>query len=193
MSDPHVVVVGAGIAGSSVAFSLLRGGATVTIVDAGLTGQATAAGAGIIQPWGSVITGAVYELQSHAAAHYPALIDQLGALGVGDVGYRRCGALVVNTDPALVDAAEARVRDRARAAPAAGHIERLDSYGVRELFPPLADDLVGLHIAGGARVDGRLLTAGLHEAIAKLGGAIVHGDVSLGSNAAGVDVRVDGT
>src|SRR3954469_13497430 len=112
MSDLHVVVVGAGIAGSCVGYSLLRDGAVVTVVDAGRVGQATAAGAGIIQPWRSATSGALYELQSHSATHYPALIAELADLGVGDVGYRRCGALVVNSDADLVDAAEARVRDR---------------------------------------------------------------------------------
>src|SRR6476469_5074438 len=110
MTGQHVVVVGAGIAGSCVAYFLLRDGATVTVVDAGRLGQATAAGAGIIQPWSSATTGAVYELQSRSAALYPTLIAELAELGSGDVGYRRCGALVVNADRDVVDAAEARVR-----------------------------------------------------------------------------------
>ena len=192
MSDQHVVVVGAGIAGSCVAYFLLRDGAAVTMVDAGRVGQATAAGAGIIQPWSSVTTGAVYELQSHSAALYPTLIDELASLGSGDVGYRRCGALVVNADPDVVDAAEARVLDRARSAAAAGDIERVDGRTARELFPPLAPELAGLHISGGARVDGRLLTAGLHSAIGKLGGSIVRGEASLAAAGNGVEVRLDG-
>jgi len=192
MTGQHVVVVGAGIAGSCVAYFLVRDGATVTVVDAGHLGQATAAGAGIIQPWSSAPTGAVYELQSRSAALYPTLIAELAELGSGDVGYRRCGALVVNADPDVVDAAEARVRDRARSAAAAGNIARVDNREARELFPPLAPDLAGLHISGGARVDGRLLTAGLHEAIGKLGGSIVDGEASLTAAGSGVEVRVDG-
>ncbi|HZX54924.1 MAG TPA: FAD-dependent oxidoreductase [Ilumatobacteraceae bacterium] len=190
MSDLHVVVVGAGIAGSCVGYSLLRDGAAVTIVDAGRAGQATAAGAGIIQPWSSATTGALYELQSRSATHYPALIAELADFGVGDVGYRRCGALVVNSQPHLVDKVEAQVRDRARSSPAAGDIERLDGRGARELFPPLAPDLVGLRIGGGARVDGRLLTAGLHAAIRKLGGSLVDGAVSLTPTVSGIELRV---
>ena len=192
MSDLHVVVVGAGIAGSCVGYALLRDGAAVTVVDAGRAGQATAAGAGIIQPWSSATTGAVYELQSHAATHYPVLIAELADLGTGDVGYRRCGALVVNADADLVDAAEARVRDRAQTSPAAGDIERVDSRRARELFPPLAPALSGLWISGGARVEGRLLTAGLHEAIRKLGGSIVQGEASLVPAGAGAELRIDG-
>jgi len=187
-----VIVIGAWIAGSTVAFSLLRRGALVTMVDAGLTGQATAAGAGIIQPWGSATSGAFYDLYSQAAAHYPTLIDELGEFGVTDVAYRRCGALIVNADPGEVDAVEVRVRDRSRSAPAVGHVERVDNTTLRELFPPLAPNLVGLHIEGGARVDGRMLTAGLHTAIGKLGGSIVRGDVSLFAAGNRVGVRVDG-
>jgi len=192
MSDQHVVVVGAGIAGSCAAYFLCRDGAAVTVVDAARPGQATAAGAGIIQPWSSATTGSVYELQSHSATLYPTLISELAALGCGDVGYRRCGALVVNADPKVVDAAEARVRERARSATAAGEIERVDGSGVRELFPPLAPELSGLHISGGARVDGRLLTAGLHAAIGKLGGSIVNGEASLTATTTGVQVHIDG-
>jgi D-amino-acid dehydrogenase len=192
MSDLHVVVVGAGIAGSCVGYSLRRDGAAVTIVDAGRAGQATAAGAGIIQPWGSATTGALYDLQSHSATHYPTLIAELAELGSGDVAYRRCGALVVNTDPSLVDEVEARVRDRARSSPAAGGIERVDNRAARELFPPLAPDLAGLWIGGGARVDGRLLTARLHDAIRTLGGSIVSGEVSIMPNAGRIGLRVDG-
>src|SRR4051794_36843118 len=192
MSDLHVVVVGAGIAGSCVGYSLVRDGAAVSIIDAGRAGQATAAGAGIIQPWGSATTGALYELQAHSATHYPTLMAELAELGCGDVAYRRCGALVVNTDPNLVDEVEARVRERARSSPAAGDIERVDNRGARELFPPLAPDITGLRIGGGARVDGRLLTAGLHGAIRKLGGSIVSGDVSMMPTPPGMGVRVDG-
>src|SRR4051812_35085269 len=193
MSDLHVVVVGAGIAGSCAGYSLIRDGAAVTIVDAGRLGQATAAGAGIIQPWGSATMGALYELQSHSATHYPTLIAELADLGSGDVGYRRCGALVVNRDSALVDEVEVRVRERARSSPAAGEIERGGGHQAGELFPPLGPDLVGLRIGGGARVDGRLLTAGLQQAIRTLGGSIVYGEASLMPTAAGIELRVDGT
>ena len=47
----HIVVVGAGILGASVAYHLARYGAQVTIVDQAHPGRATAAGAGIICPW----------------------------------------------------------------------------------------------------------------------------------------------
>ena len=48
-----VVVVGAGILGASTAYHLAREGCEVTLVDRADEGRATAAGAGIVCPWGS--------------------------------------------------------------------------------------------------------------------------------------------
>lgn len=185
----HVVVVGGGIAGASVAFGLARRGAAVTVVDGGHAGQATAAGAGIIEPWGSAATGAFYELYARGAAFYPSLVADLVELGITDLGYRQSGALVVSASSADVDAVAARLEQRRVASPEMGEVIRLGGAGLVERFPALRDDLDGLWIAGGARVDGRLLSAGLHEAIARLGGAVRRGAVSV---AADGRVSVDG-
>ena len=56
-------------------------------------GRATAAGAGIVQPWASAATGPYYDLYARGAAHYPAFVDQLAALGSTELGYRRSGSL----------------------------------------------------------------------------------------------------
>ena len=108
----HVVVVGSGVAGAATAFALARAGATVTIVDAGHPGQATAAGAGILQPWSSRTDGPVYDLYAAGAAYYPTLLEHLAEAGVADIGYRRSGSLVVDADEAELDAVGARVRGR---------------------------------------------------------------------------------
>ena len=68
MPGPRVAVVGSGVAGASTAFALAAGGAEVVVVDRVLPGQATAAGAGIIQPWSSSATGSAYELYAAGAA-----------------------------------------------------------------------------------------------------------------------------
>jgi D-amino-acid dehydrogenase len=49
----RVAVVGAGVAGAATAYWLARGGADVIVADSGDPGGATAAGAGIVQPWSS--------------------------------------------------------------------------------------------------------------------------------------------
>jgi D-amino-acid dehydrogenase len=173
------VVVGGGIAGASVAFGLATRGVAVTLLDDARTGRATAAGAGIIQPWASATSGPFYELQASGAAHYPSLLARLAELGFTDVGYRRTGALVVNESTEVLDTVEARVRQRATAAADVGAISRVDADRARELWPPLATDLSGLHISGGARVDGRLLCAALIEAVRRLGGVVVQGTATL--------------
>jgi D-amino-acid dehydrogenase len=173
------VVVGGGIAGASVAFGLATRGVSVTLIDDARLGQATAAGAGIIQPWSSATSGSFYELQAAGAAHYPRLLAQLADLGISDVGYRRTGALIVNASTEVLDTVEARVRERSTRAADVGEITRVDSERAGELWPPLATDLAGLHIGGGARVDGRLLCAALVEAVRRLGGEVMNGTATL--------------
>src|SRR5262245_34167814 len=172
------VVVGAGIAGATVALGLARRGVAVTVVDAELAGRATAAGAGIVQPWSSAASGPYYELYARGAAHYATFVAQLDELGVTDLGYRRSGSLVVAGDAAAVEAVEARLAERRSTAPAMGEVERLDGPAIQGRFPPLRDDLHGLFVPGGARVDGRLLAAGVLRAVEALGGRVRRGEVT---------------
>ena len=51
----RIAVVGAGILGASTAYHLAAAGAEVVLVDDVSEGRATAAGAGIICPWPSLI------------------------------------------------------------------------------------------------------------------------------------------
>ena len=190
MSDTRVVVVGGGVAGAAAGYALARRGVSVTLVDAGHEGQATAAGAGIVEPWSTARDGPFYDLYSVSAERYPTLSEELAELGIGDIGYRRCGALVVNADAAVLDEVESRVRERALTAPLVGELTRVESAGARALFPPLAPDLTGLHIAGGARVDGRLLRDGLQEALRRLGGTVLAGHAAFANDS--VVLSVDG-
>ena len=157
-SSARVGVIGSGIAGAGVAFGLASRGVDVTIVDDAMAGQATAASAGIIAPWVSTSTGAYYETYAAGGNFYPAFLEQLSALGIPDLGYRRSGALVVNNDPETLAEAAATIRSRVAAAgTVAGEIHNLDAAELAELFPPIAPDMTGLLITGGGRVDGRVL------------------------------------
>jgi D-amino-acid dehydrogenase len=175
----EVVVVGSGVAGASTAFALARSGAHVTIVDAGHLGQATAAGAGILQPWSTSTDGPVYDLYAAGAAYYPTLLGQLADAGVPDIGYRRVGSLVVDSDHAQLDGVEQRVRRRAAQAADVGTVERLDPGAATALFPPLAPGLGAVHVGGGARVDGRRLRDGLLSATQRLGAELVAAEAVL--------------
>lgn len=176
----RVTVIGAGIAGAAAAFALTHRGAAVTIVDDGAAGQATAAGAGIIAPWGSSGDGPFYEVAAAGAAYYPNMLDQLAEAGVTRTDYRRTGALYVHRDPAVLDDAEQRLRPRVAAASGiAGEVHRLDPAATRETFPVLAEDLHGILITGGGRVDGRTLRDGMLQGAQNLGASLVRGRAHL--------------
>ena len=103
MSPRTTIIIGAGVAGASTAFALARRGVSVTLIDSDQPGKATAAGAGIIQPWSSSVEGDFYQLYAEGAEYYDELLGQLRSVGVNDIGYRRAGALVVNQDANVLD------------------------------------------------------------------------------------------
>jgi D-amino-acid dehydrogenase len=71
-------------------------------------------------------------------------------------------------------------------------VTRAEPEQARPWFPPLAEGLGGIHISGGARVDGRLLCSGLLAGVVRLGGNVVDGTVSLELHGERVGVIVDG-
>ncbi|MFD1719453.1 NAD(P)/FAD-dependent oxidoreductase [Georgenia deserti] len=193
-SSSSAVVIGAGVAGASVAFALARRGVAVTVVDDGAAGQATAAGAGIVAPWLSSSTGRFYDLYAAGGAFYPRLLDLLGEAGVTPPDYRRTGSLAVHHDPGVLAAAEANVRERVAAAGAvAGRVERLHTGQLRDLFPPLAEDLSGFFLTGGGRVDGRTLRDALLAAATRAGARRMSGAVHLATVGEAVTAEVNTT
>lgn len=197
----HIVVVGAGILGASTAFHLARTGARVTIVDQAHDGRATAAGAGIICPW---VSGAddpdFYRLYVEAARYYTELVPLLAEYGETDLGYRRVGALVVSSDADELRAFDQLLRHRRTSTPEMGETTVLSAQNARMLFPPLREDLAGLHVANGARVDGRLMAAALLRAAQRLGARLITAQATLiavgdrvrGVNVAGQTIEADG-
>jgi D-amino-acid dehydrogenase len=176
----HIAIVGAGILGASTAFHLARSGAQVTIVDQAHDGRATAAGAGIICPW---VSGAddphFYRLYVEGARYYTELVPTLAEHGEADLGYRRVGALVVSSDTDELLAFDRLLRRRQTSMPEMGDTTLLTPRDARMLFPPLRDDLAGLHVANGARVDGRLIASGLLRAAQRLGARLVAAHAEL--------------
>jgi D-amino-acid dehydrogenase len=192
MAEPTVVIVGSGVAGAATAFALARAKADVIVIDGGRVGQATAAGAGILEPWSTSAQGPVYELYAAGAVYYPRLLSALAESGVTDIGYRAAGSIVVAADASDLDAVEARVRERTQGVAVAGEIDRIGAERARGLFPPLAPGLQAVRITGGARVDGRRLRDGLLTAAERLGAVIRAGDARVAVDDQGsCTVRVD--
>jgi D-amino-acid dehydrogenase len=161
----HVIVVGAGILGASTAYHLARAGARVTVVDAAHEGRATAAGAGIICPWVSgAEDAAFYQIYCEGGRYYRELTEELAEIGETDLGYRQVGAMVVSRDASELSAYQRILEQRRVETPEMGQMSLLSARDTAALFPPLHEDFGAVLVAGGARVDGRRMAAGLLRA-----------------------------
>jgi D-amino-acid dehydrogenase len=176
----RLVVVGSGIVGAACAYTASRIGAEVILADAGLPGQATAAGAGIICPWSSgPQQPGWYDFACAAAREYPALIAELADSGADDVSYRQVGVLYVPADEAELEAASERLLTRRASAPDIGEIRILGAAEARRLFPPLRRDAAAVFIGGAARVDGRRISGALVSAARQAGAQVRAGHAAL--------------
>jgi D-amino-acid dehydrogenase len=176
----RLIVVGSGIVGSACALTAATLGADVTLVDADHRGRATSAGAGIICPWPSRVDDADWFAFACAAARgYPALVDSLADLGETAVGYRQTGAMVLAESPKRQEEIRRQLLARRDHAPEMGEITGLDPSQARGLFPPLSPDFWAVHVSGGARVDGRLISAAMRRAAARSGATVLAGKARL--------------
>ena len=175
-----IVVIGAGILGTSTAYHLAQSGAEVTLVDRSDTGQATDAAAGIVCPWLSQRRNkAWYQLAKGGARYYPELIAQLESDGEKETGYQRVGAISLHTEMNKLEQMAERARKRREDAPEIGEISILSPYETKLLFPPLSEEYGSVHVSGGARVNGRALRESLLRASIKHGVTIINGNASL--------------
>ena len=91
----EVLVVGAGLIGSSIAWLLSKAGCRVVLIDAGsFGGEASAAGAGMLAPggeYGEPSPAARFAIES--LAMYPTFVRQLEKESGLSIDYRKCGAI----------------------------------------------------------------------------------------------------
>lgn len=176
----RLIVVGSGIVGSACAFTATTLGADVTLVDADHPGRATSAGAGIICPWSAKVDDPHWFAFACAAARaYPALIDSLAGRGETAIGYRQAGAMVLAESPERQAEIVRQLLARRSDAPEMGEVTALDPSQARGLFPPLSRDFSAVHVSGGARVDGRLISAAMRRAAERAGTTVVAGEATL--------------
>lgn len=172
----RLIVVGAGIVGSGCAYAAGGLGAEVVLVDANLPGRATSAGAGIICPWAnSAADAALFSFGCEAGRRYPGLVAALTDEGE-EVGYRQVGALVLADDFERAEQLRQSLMARQANHPEMGEVQT--AADARELFPPLRPT-VAVRISGGARIDGRLISAALRRAAERSGATVLAGDARL--------------
>ncbi len=178
-----VAVVGGGVVAASVSYHLARRGVSVTVATGRHVGAATDAGAGIVCPWQDPVDDAAYRLSVEGARYYPELLAMLADDGETETGYARVGALCVAEDAEALEATKARLRSRLATTPEIGQVAELDAPEPSRMFPALANDLAGLWIGGGARVDGRAIRDSLFRAAARRGARQLPGNAVLRQSA----------
>jgi glycine oxidase len=183
-----VVVTGAGVIGLSIAWRAAQRGLDVVVAERGRVGQGTSHyAAGMLAPIAEVTPGEepLLELGLRSARQYPRFVEELlEASGAGDVGYTRCGTLLVARD---ADEAEALERELALRRRFDLPVERLRASEARRREPALVPALrLALDVPDDHAVDPRRLVPALAAAVAAAGGEIRE-DTAV----AGVDVRGD--
>jgi len=175
-----VVVIGAGILGTSTAYHLSKRGAKVTLIDRQEAGQATRAAAGIICPWLSQRRNKTwYRLARNGARYYESLIAELAHEGEHHTGYAKVGALCLHQDLDKLKAMQQRAEKRKEEAPEIGDITLITNQQAKELYPFLSEDYNVLHVSGAARVDGRALTEAMRNVAVRYGASYIVGDAKL--------------
>ena len=178
----HLVVAGAGIVGSSIAWRSAQAGFRVTLVDPSplpLRPEAASwAAAGMLTPVSEAHYGeeTLLQLNLTSAERFGAFVSELGAVVQVDVGYRPCGTVVVARDNdenvALADLFAFHERLGLDAV-------RLRAEECRKLEPRLSPRIRGgIHVSDDHQVDNRALLIALQDACTSEGVHLVRGRVS---------------
>src|SRR5579884_2393962 len=155
-----VIVIGGGIVGASTAYHLAKAGVQVALIDQARSGQATAAGAGIISP-GTTFKSptAFFPLAFQAVDYYGKLLALLAEDGESNTSYETVGLLhVAATEeeaarlPILLRLFEER---RAAGVKNIGELRLLNGQEARALFPALGNVHGAIYSSDSARLNGR--------------------------------------
>lgn len=207
MSALHVGIAGAGLAGRSLAWRLLRAGCRVSLFDARHRGDLASAShtaAAMLSPLAELAVSdeVVFELGQRSMALWPQWVAELAENGGEPVYLKQEGTLVVAHTP---DGASlehfGRLLHHKLPAASQSQVHTLDARGVGELEPLLAGRFAkGLYLAGEGQLANDQYLAALAVEIERLGaqwheGAPVAQITSHAITTAGtphaVDVAVD--
>jgi sarcosine oxidase subunit beta len=168
MRDPEILVIGAGIAGTSTAYHLAGLGHRVLVLDRGeIAGEASGVNAGAIE---SVGWGHAPDLQATLTAGSQEIFQSLQLDEGLDIEYRRSGGLQAIHNARQLDFARGRAADLTRRG---FRIELLDTRAARALEPAASELLSGfLHSPERAQADPKLATRAFAEAARRRGAEI---------------------
>ena len=164
-----VVVAGAGVIGTAIAWQAASAGLDVVVVDPGCGEAASLVAAGMLAPVSESLFGedALLRLNLLAVTRFPEFVAELEEVTGRDVGLRREGTLAVAYDPGD-HAALARLTAFRRSVGLGA--QELDHRECRKLEPFLAPDVRGgVLFAGDWSVDNRRYAAALTEAMRAAG------------------------
>lgn len=169
MEHADVVVVGAGLIGSAVAWRLAQAGRKVILLDRGEPGgEASSAGAGLLQPEaGREASAETLRLWLESLAMYQDFVREVREVTRAPFEFRICGRLVVAFD----ESQESALRLRARAQDDAGiPYEWLSGDDVRRIEPAVTPEVrAALFYRQHGLVDNRGLVRALASAAASAG------------------------
>jgi glycine oxidase len=169
MDRAQVVVVGAGLIGSSIAWRLAQAGNKVILLDRGVPGgEASSAAAGLLQPEAGREAGPqLLALWLKSLDAYGAFVDEVREVTGAAIEYRVCGRLAL----ALDDDGEASLRLRYAAQCAAGvECAWLTGDDARRMEPGLTPETrSAIHFPRHALVDNQRLAPAVAAAAALAG------------------------
>jgi len=163
-----VLVIGGGVIGGAIAWSLARRGVSVTIVEAGRIGRgASYAAAGVLSPdWSGEDPPALTALAEASLQLWPDWVDEVEDRAGCGLNFRRDGLLSVWVDPE----APHLPPELAMEPPPLGRGQRLNADEARELEPSLVGPILGGTLyPEDAQVDNPRLTPALVRAAASMG------------------------
>ncbi|MBA3657783.1 MAG: glycine oxidase ThiO [Gemmatimonadaceae bacterium] len=156
---PHVIVVGAGLIGLTIARGLAREGVRVTLIGVSSPGEASPAAAGMLAPSVERSAGPAHDFAIASRDRFPEFLAELGEETGIEVPLNRLGILQVALSPAGVKGLKKSVLPGA---------EWITDSELHKLEPALNHGLGAVFSPGDGCVDNVELLLALRESVSRL-------------------------